>query len=271
MNVASRTIVGGTGAWLLLLLTLSMPMKSRAASPSGVTVKAQRLSAKVSRPVELAYQIAFPRGYTARSDQAWPLVIFLHGAGERGTNLDLVTVHGPPKLIKAGRELPAIVVSPQCPADVTWDIETLDLLLSKLLSSHRADPRRVYLTGLSMGGYGTWAWAGAHPERFAAIAPICGGGDWVSVWLAGGARKDALKRLPIWAFHGAKDNVVPLGESEKMVDGYKRIGNAPRLTVYPEAGHDSWTASYDNPAFWEWLFQQRLPEPAARKRGAARP
>lgn len=272
MNVSSRLFVRGAGVILLGLTTLAMPMKSRAASPaSPVVQKPQRFDATLRRSVGVTYLISYPQGYTAKSAERWPLLIFLHGAGERGTNLQAVTVHGPPKLVKNGRELPFVIVSPQCPPDVVWDVETLDAMLTKLLRTQAIDPRRVYLTGLSMGGYGTWAWAGAHPERFAAIAPICGGGEPIGVWLAGGARREALARLPIWVFHGAKDNVVPLAESERMVDAYKRLGNTARLTVYPEAGHDSWTASYDQPELYQWLLKQRLPEPSTRRRATAKP
>jgi predicted peptidase len=110
-----------------------------------------------------------------------------------------------------------------------------------------------------MGGFGAWSLSTAHPERFAAIAPICGGGDTISILLADGKRKDQLKRLPIWAFHGGKDPVVNVEESEKMVAAYKRIGNKNvELTVYPEAGHDSWTETYNNPKLYEWFLSHRL-------------
>lgn len=107
----------------------------------------------------------------------------------------------------------------------------------------------MYLTGLSVGGYGTWLLAAAHPEKFAAIAPICGGGN------PADARK--LAKLPTWVFHGAKDPTVPLKRSEEMVEALKAAGAYPKFTVYPEAGHDSWTATYDNPEFYQWLLAQK--------------
>ncbi len=111
------------------------------------------------------------------------------------------------------------------------------------------DTERIYLTGLSMGGYGTWALAAKYPERFAAIVPICGGGKRFM------AR--SLKDIPVWAFHGAKDNVVPLKESVKMVNAVKALGGNARLTVYPDAGHDSWTETYRNKELYSWFLGHR--------------
>jgi predicted peptidase len=111
------------------------------------------------------------------------------------------------------------------------------------------DPDRVYLTGLSMGGYGTWSLAAAHPERFAAIVPICGGGN--------PADAAKLASLPVWVFHGAKDPTVPLERSKEMVEAIKSAGGNPRFTIYPEAGHDSWTETYNNPELYQWLLEQK--------------
>jgi len=196
------------------------------------------------------YLLSLPKGY-GEKEQKWPLMLFLHGAGERGSDLNLVKKHGPPKLIEQGRELPFIVVSPQCPAGVWWSerLDTLMALLDEIESKYEVDPSRVYLTGLSMGGFGTWALACERPERFAAIVPICGGGQW---FLA-----DRLKKVPVWAFHGAKDPVVPLDLSKSMVEAVKRMGGDAKLTVYPEANHDSWTATYDDPKVYEWLLSHR--------------
>ena len=157
--------------------------------------------------------------------------------------------HGPPKLISDGKDFPFIVVSPQCPKDVWWEPIELTALLDHMIKTHKIDEDRIYVTGLSMGGFGTWRLAAFIPDRFAAIAPICGGGE--PYW----ARRFA--HLPTWAFHGAKDEAVPLERSQEMIDAMKAKGGEPKLTVYPEAGHDSWTETYNNPVFYEWLLAQK--------------
>jgi predicted peptidase len=216
----------------------------------GANQEAKTLNKQVTRTVTCGYLLALPNGY-GEKDRKWPLMIFLHGAGERGANLELVKKHGPPKLIEQGKDLPFIVVSPQCPSEDWWPekVETLIALLDEIQSKYAVDPERVYLTGLSMGGFGTWTLGCQHPERFAAIAPICGGGQRY--------RAGKLKDVPVWAFHGAKDPVVPLAESQTMVDAVTRAGGQARLTVYPDAQHDSWTATYDNPEFYKWLLSHK--------------
>jgi predicted peptidase len=174
-------------------------------------------------------------------------MVFLHGAGERGSDLEKVKTHGPPKLVAQGKVFPFILVSPQCPEGQWWDTDMLDALLDTVLAKYRVDPDRVYLTGLSMGGFATWAWAAAHPERFAAIAPICGGGDPFLAW--------RLKSLPVWAFHGAKDPVVPVKMTTDMVDALKAAGGDVRVTIYPDAGHDAWTDTYNNQELYDWFLQ----------------
>lgn len=180
-------------------------------------------------------------------------MLFLHGAGERGDDLDKVKVHGPPKLVAQGKSLPFIIASPQCPSGRSWSdpaaMQTLIALLDDLVEKYQVDESRVYLTGLSMGGYGTWALGASCPERFAALVPICGGGQ------PRMARR--LRDMPIWVFHGAKDGTVPLSQSEEMVEALKAAGGNVEFTVYPEAQHDSWTATYDNPKLYEWLLSHR--------------
>jgi len=199
-----------------------------------------------------------PKGYD-ESNKKWPLMIFLHGAGERGTNLAAVAVHGPPKIVKDRPDFPFVVISPQCPSRETWQPEAIMGLLDEALKNYKVDPERVYLTGLSMGGFGSWALAASHPERFAAVAPICGGGNVIDVLLPNKAA--ASKSLPIWAFHGAKDPVVKLEESERMVDAFKRAGNQDvKLTVYPEAQHDSWTETYNNEELYKWFLEHKRPQ-----------
>jgi predicted peptidase len=199
------------------------------------------------------YLLFLPQGYATSSEKRWPLILFLHGAGERGTSLRLVAKHGPPKVDTQTGNFPFIVVSPQCPDGKIWSNDLLLALLDEIENKYAVDNRRVYLTGLSMGGFGTWSLGLNHPERFAAIAPVCGGGDFITPLLADKAR---LTALPVWAFHGAKDPVVPLEESERMVNHLKKLGvQEVKFTVYPEALHDSWTQTYANPELFEWFLQ----------------
>jgi predicted esterase len=193
------------------------------------------------------YLLYVPPDYAADPARKWPLLLFLHGAGERGDDLEKVKVHGPPRLIAEGQHFPFIVVSPQCPEGEWWLPAQLIDLVEDICSHYRVDPDRIYLTGLSMGGYGTWATAIEYPDRFAAIAPICGGGD--------PEKADRIRHIPAWVFHGAKDPVVPLAQSEAMVRALEQLGAEVRFTVYPEATHDSWTETYANPELYEWLLQ----------------
>jgi predicted peptidase len=197
--------------------------------------------------VTMKYLLYLPKDY-GRKD-SWPLMLFLHGAGERGDNLELVKKHGPPKLIEAGKDFPFIVVSPQCPQGRWWEPVELATLLDEIVEKQKVDKDRIYVTGLSMGGFGTWSLAAYQPRRFAAIVPICGGGEPLVTML--------LAHVPAWVFHGGKDPVVPLERSEKMVEALKKNGGNVKFTVYPEAGHDSWSEAYDDPQLYEWLLQQK--------------
>jgi predicted peptidase len=209
------------------------------------------------------YLLFLPKGYEASADKRWPLILFLHGAGERGTNVWQVDIHGPAKYIADHPDFPCLLVAPQCPAYETWSEDTLVALLDEVCAKYKVDPQRVYLTGLSLGGFGTWGLGLSHPERFAAMAPICGGGDIGHVLLAlhgftTPQTKQALKGLPVWAFHGGKDNVVPPAESERMVQALKGLGaNEVKLTIYPEATHNSWEQTYSNPEFYQWLLAHK--------------
>ena len=217
--------------------------------------KRLKLETKLTKQVSVNYLLYLPKSYDAKAAKKWPLILFLHGAGERGTDVARVAIHGPPKLAKNKQEFEFIIVSPQCPSGQRWDNDVLLALLDDVAASHKVDAGRVYLTGLSMGGYGSWSLGLAHPDRFAAMAPICGGGDPVAALLPDPKKQAALRSLPIWVFHGAKDPVVRLTESERMVDAVKRAGcKDVQLTVYPEAQHDSWTETYNNPKLYEWFL-----------------
>ena len=248
----------------------------------------------ITKKVGYQYLLSLPTGYDAASDKKWPVILFLHGSGERGTDPWKVAVHGPPKLIRgpvphvaaptpaSGTKAPPpppaetaearalreqsaaflkanfIVVSPQCPAGTWWDDDGVLALLDEITAHHNTDPTRHYLTGLSMGGFGTWSVAMKYPERFAAIVPICGGGSTVDLRRTGRDKKAALTSLGVWVFHGAKDPTVLLEESETMVAALKKTGVTDlKFTVYPDAKHDSWTETYNNPQLYAWLLTHR--------------
>ena len=245
--------------WLLATLLCTVAMATRTAAQQPDTVQqAKTFERTLTKKLKADYLLFLPKGYDAKAARRWPLLLFLHGAGERGTNVWLVAKHGPPNLVKDCPDFPFIIVSPQVAPGLRWENETMLALLDDIIATHKVDTTRVYLTGLSMGGYGTWSLGTAHPERFAAIAPICGGGDTVLFRLSDPKKAAALKALPIWAFHGDKDTAVPLKKSEEMVEALKKFGcEEVKLTVYPGVGHDSWTETYNKQAFYDWLLKHQ--------------
>jgi len=176
------------------------------------------------------------------------LIVFLHGAGERGDDLSLVENHDSlPRFFSEKPSARAIVLAPQCPKDVVWNtlIKELKTFLDEFISEYPVDVKRVSLTGISMGGFGTWEFAMTYPKMLSAIAPICGGGmSW---------RADALRDMPIKIFHGDSDTVVPIEYSEIMVNKLRAIGKNPEFTVYPGVGHNCWSRAYSDGTLAAWL------------------
>jgi predicted peptidase len=232
---------------MTLLLSTGLLLSTPAQPAAAPNQQASHFEKKITITAKLDYLLSLPADY-GQSHKRWPLVVFLHGAGESGSDLEKVKTHGPPKIVESKGPFPFILVSPQCPGR-GWNVDVVNAFVDEITKKFRVDKDRVYLTGLSMGGYGTWALAAAHPEKFAAIAPICGGGNV--------ADAPKLGTLPIWVFHGAKDPTVPVKRSEEMVEAIKAAGGDPKLTIYPEALHDSWTVTYDNPEFYQWLLAQK--------------
>jgi predicted peptidase len=215
----------------------------------------------------LQYRLLVPQDYDPATK--YPLVLFLHGAGERGDDNERQLVHGMGDLAKSdmrGRH-PAFVVAPQCPdgkrwVEVPWEADSHELpeqaseslslvlkLLEELSNEFSLDPNRIYVTGLSMGGFGAWDLLTRRPELVAAAIPICGGGDPKHVAL--------FKGTPIWAFHGDGDETVKVKRSREMVKALRAAGGQPVYTEYEGVGHDTWTETYANRAVWDWLFAQR--------------
>jgi predicted peptidase len=193
------------------------------------------------------YLLFTPASYDKQDK--WPLIVFLHGSGERGDDLDLVKKHGPPKIVEGKPDFEFIVVSPQVPSNLHWEPEKVGQIVDQVSKSLTVDADRIYLTGLSMGGSGTWNTAVEYPGRFAAIVPICGKGDPETA--------EAIKSIPCWVFHGAKDSPESVKYNEEMVAALKKAGGQPKFTLYPDADHDSWTESYNNPQLYKWLLAQQ--------------
>jgi len=211
--------------------------------------KAKSFVREIRKVVHCKYLLFLPDDYARFKVKRWPLILFLHGAGERGTNIALVKTHGIPKFLDQRPDFSFIVVSPQCPMDRFWENDMLSSLLDEIEEKYRVDRNREYVTGLSMGGFGTWALATEYPHRFAAIAPICGGGNPYLV--------PRIRHLPIWAFHGAKDRVVPIRLTRELVQALRKCGGNVRFTVYRNAEHDSWTRTYENPRLYEWFLEHQ--------------
>lgn len=214
-------------------------------------------SGTVKRSVSLGYLLHVPRVPEGPPPDGFPVLLFLHGSGERGTRPMCVAKHGPPKLARLDPAFPFVVVSPQCPAGKLWDVAALPGLLDEALRGLPVNVGRVSVTGLSMGGYATWELVLRHPERFCAAVPICGGVQWVEALLPDPRKLRAIRSVPIRAYHGAQDDVVPLGESERAVAALRGLGAEVSLTVVPDAGHDAWSAAYSDPDLFRWLLEQR--------------
>ena len=216
---------------------------------------------------KLPYRLLRPKPFDAQ--QKYPLVIFLHGAGERGDDNEKQLVHGMNDFAsdRVMAKYPAFVIAPQCPEGQAWGgisrlaksatpegqlTPALDATLKAVETLRKEfpiDDKRIYITGLSMGGYGTWDALAKRTELFAAAAPICGGGN--------AASAGTMKDVPIWAFHGADDKTVLVERSREMIEALKAAGAKPKYTEYPGVGHNSWAQTYSNPDLYEWLFAQR--------------
>jgi predicted peptidase len=215
----------------------------------------------ITQTAEVSYLLYLPVDYGKDPQQKWPLILFLHGSGERGSDLELLKRQPLPKTLDRQKDFPFIVISPQLSlAMANWSdlIEPVKTLLDQIQASYSVDTQRIYLTGLSMGGFGTWEFALRYPRRFAAIVPIAGGYRFQSHAIPENICD--LKDLPVWVFHGAQDTNVLPAQSEEMVEALRACGGKVRFTLYPDADHSaSWTRAYANPDVYKWLLDKRLP------------
>lgn len=197
---------------------------------------------------DLNYLLIKPAGFD--ETKQYPVILHLHGAGFRGKDSDLLYTNPFYQLTAKHASFPFVVFGPQCHKDTWFDLfEQLSDFAKFIADAPFTDASRVYLMGASMGAYAAWQLAMSQPELFAAVVPICGGGMY---WNAG-----RIKDVPVWAFHGAKDDTVFCEESKKMVDAVNKNGGNARLTIYPENGHDAWSDTYENPQVFSWLLSQK--------------
>jgi predicted peptidase len=196
------------------------------------------------------YLLFLPQDY-GEGEKRYPLIMYLHGGSLRGNDIERVRSLGLPQLVEKDRSFPFIVLSPQCPEGEIWtDAHLLIAILDDVVSQYAVDRERVYLTGHSMGGRGAWYLAYKHPDRFAAIAPMSGGPT-ITAWAG------RLKEMPIWAFHGAQDDLILLTESQRMVDALKAAGNNEvKFTIFPDRDHYI-LDTYENRELYDWFLQHR--------------
>ena len=262
------------GRWLEICLTVvSISLISQASALSGVSDSMIESFTAESHAIEgvgkLPYRIYTPR--PIEDETVYPLIVFMHGAGERGSDNTTQLKHGVGSIIRFIERFnkPAYVIAPQVAdghqwVDTPWSDDahvlpkspssSMSLLLSLIDSVNQTlsiDRRRIYITGISMGGFGTWDLLMRRPDEFAAAIPICGGGDETSAHL--------IRDIPVWVCHGGDDQVVKTHRSRNMVEALEGVAGRPRYTEYPGVGHDSWTVTYDNPEVLHWLFEQTLP------------
>lgn len=206
---------------------------------------------KVAVTENLRYYLYFPKAYEAEPDKEFGLLLFLHGGGESGADLQEIKKNGPPRLLAEGKQLPFLVLAPQNPHKKKfWNIHAVNQLLDSVVEQYRVDPRRIYLTGLSRGGSAAWDMAVQYPSKFAALAVVCGMAPTpYAHWLD--------KQMPIWVFHGAQDPIIPVSESDIMVEKLQEMQYDVRYSRYEGVGHNSWEKAYTTEELYQWLHKQK--------------
>lgn len=226
-----------------IIIVISFLFSLNSFSQSDVT---GNIKTEIVQKIQLNYALHIP----ADTKEKKPLLIFLHGSGEKGTDIEKVKVHGPFKYLKT-HDLDAYVLAPQCPENEYWNSEALYRLILKIQKENNIDPNRIYLTGLSMGAWGAWNLAFAHPESFAALVPIAGFVDRIPM-----VENCKIASIPIRIFHGLLDNVVDVNYSIAIYKKLKTCNGDSELTIFDDANHDSWSRVYDNQEIYNWMFKQ---------------
>lgn len=238
-----------------LFLYLSVASEIFAEEPSEVPKAGKQVAVTAKSTSDKAgehpwrYFLYLPVSNEESAEQEWPLLLYLHGSSLRGNDLERIKRYGPPSFVEKRKDFPFLTVSPQLPRG-GWPPDGLNSLLDELLATYTIDPDRVYLSGVSLGAMGAWTFAAAAPERIAALVPICAHGP--------GSAADVLIKMPIWAFHGAKDKIIPMAPHQKLIETIQELGGNARLTVYPHGDHGSVISpTYKNPELMEWLLEQK--------------
>jgi predicted peptidase len=205
----------------------------------------------IERSERLQYYLYHPDNYFSDEDQEFGLLLFLHGGGESGQELKELKKHGPPKMMAEGYPFPFLVLAPQNPYEKQWwDVRAVNQLLDSIVENNRVDKKRIYLTGLSRGGGAAWEMAIQFPDKFAALAVVCGMAPVpYAHWLN--------KEMPIWVFHGEDDEVIPVSESDAMVSKLKEMGFQVKYDRYEGVGHNSWGRAYTNDELYDWMANQK--------------
>ena len=198
----------------------------------------------------LGSYLYYPEDYGTKVNEKFPLLLFLHGGGESGDTLTSLKSNGPPKMIAEGKQFPFLILAPQNPHKKKWwNTRAVVQLLDSIVTQNRVDPKRIYLTGLSRGGGAAWEMAVQYPDKFAALAVVCGMTPLpYAAWID--------ESMPIWVFHGEEDQSIPISESETMVDKLRQMGHEVKFTRYPGVGHDSWVKAYTTEELYEWFMRQ---------------
>ena len=204
----------------------------------------------INKKVRLNTIVNLPSGYQNNGEKRYPLILFLHGSGERGNKVENIKKYGIHRYI-GKRDIPAIIISPQCAANSFWDkyIDDLETLIAEMTKEYKVDENRIYLIGISLGAFAAWNFGMQKPDLFAAIVPIAGGAMLPQF-------SYRMKNTPVYAFHGAKDNVVLVEESIKAVSALREAGGNVELTIVEDAGHELCTTVFGRDELYEWLFQK---------------
>lgn len=236
---------------ILLLLLIAFTFLSCSAQSKYRLIDAEQ---EVITKENFSYYLYYPEDYDETGDKKFPLLLFLHGGGEAGNELETVKRNGPPRLIAKGKKFPFLILAPQNPhKKMWWDTRAVKQLLDTIIENNHVDKNRIYLTGLSRGGGAAWEMAVQYPNTFAALAVVCGMtpvpyASWID------------KNMPIWVFHGTEDESIPISESDEMVKKLREMDYDVRYTKYKGVGHDSWVKAYDTETLYDWLVAQKRRE-----------